>query len=301
MSASSLNTDALDTNVLDTDALDMNTSNTQALIADSRLTRRFAALRTENRAALVTYVMAGDPDPETSRDLLEHLPAAGADIIELGMPFSDPMADGVAIQRAGQRALANGQTLARTLERVRDFRRRDDDTPIVLMGYLNPIQRFGEDRFLQAAAEAGADGLILVDLPPEHGAALTARARDLGLARIPLVAPTTPPERLPKLLAQGDGFVYRIAFNGVTGTRRTDIAASLGESLIELKQRSPLPVAVGFGVRDGDTAAAVARVADAVVVGSALVERLAETGVEGALALTRELAESIHGARKSEA
>ncbi len=300
MSVSSLNTNVLNTDVLDTEVLNMSTSNTEALIVDSRLTRRFAALRVENRAALVTYVMAGDPDPETSRELLERLPAAGADIIELGMPFSDPMADGVAIQRAGQRALANGQTLARTLEMARDFRKRDDETPIVLMGYLNPIQRFGEDRFLQAAADAGVDGLILVDLPPEHGASLTAKARDLGLARIPLVAPTTPPERLSALLAQGDGFVYRIAFNGVTGSRRPDIADSLDESLIELKRRSPLPVAVGFGVRDGETAAAVARIADAVVVGSALVERLAESGLEGALGLTRELAESIDGARRGE-
>lgn len=266
--------------------------------ADSRLARRFAALKAADRAALVTYVMAGDPDPSASRDLLARLPAAGADIIELGMPFSDPMADGVAIQRAGQRALANGQTLALTLEMVRDFRQRDDDTPIVLMGYLNPLQRFGEDRFLQAAAEAGVDGLILVDLPPEHGAALTARARDLGLARIPLVAPTTPPGRLPALLAQGDGFVYRIAFNGVTGSRRLDIAAELDSALDALKRQSPLPVAVGFGVRDGDTAAAIARIADAVVVGSALVERLAAAGVDAALELTRELAESIQGARR---
>jgi len=274
-------------------------SNNAPLNTDSRLARRFAALREEQRTALVTYVMAGDPDLEQSRQLLEQLPRAGADIIELGMPFSDPMADGVAIQRAGQRALANGQTLARTLDMVREFRQRDDDTPIVLMGYLNPIQRFGEDRFLAAAAEAGVDGLILVDLPLEHGAALTARARDLGLARIPLVAPTTPLERLPALLAQGDGFVYRIAFNGVTGSQRLDIAASLGDSLCDLKRHTALPIAVGFGVRDGDTAAAIAKIADAIVVGSALVERLADQGVEAALALTRELANAIGQARQS--
>lgn len=277
--------------------LNTETLNIETLNTDSRLARRFAALREENRAALVTYVMAGDPDLEQSRQLLGRLPRAGADIIELGMPFSDPMADGVAIQRAGDRALANGQTLALTLEMVRDFREGDAETPIVLMGYLNPIQRFGEDRFLQAAADAGVDGLILVDLPPEHGAALTAKARDLGLARIPLVAPTTPPERLPALLAQGDGFVYRIAFNGVTGSQRLDIAASLGDSIGELRQQTSLPVAVGFGVRDGDTAAAVARIADAVVVGSALVERLAEDGVESALALVEALAEAIQAAR----
>ncbi|WP_110654382.1 tryptophan synthase subunit alpha [Salinicola halimionae] len=270
--------------------------NTETLNTDSRLTRRFAALREEQRAALVTYVMAGDPDLEQSRQLLERLPKAGADIIELGMPFSDPMADGVAIQRAGQRALANGQTLVRTLDMVRDFREGDADTPIVLMGYLNPIQRFGEERFLQAAAEAGVDGLILVDLPLEHGAALTARARDLGLARIPLVAPTTPLERLPALLAQGDGFVYRIAFNGVTGSQRLDIAASLGDSLCDLKRQTPLPIAVGFGVRDGDTAAAIAAIADAVVVGSALVERLTDQGIEAALALVGELAEAMQRA-----
>jgi tryptophan synthase alpha chain len=273
--------------------------NTETLNTDSRLTRRFAALREENRAALVTYVMAGDPDLELSRQLLERLPQVGADIIELGMPFSDPMADGVAIQRAGQRALANGQNLAGTLEMVRGFRKGDADTPVVLMGYLNPIQRFGEERFLQAAAEAGVDGLILVDLPPEHGAALTARARDLGLARIPLVAPTTPPARLPALLAQGDGFVYRIAFNGVTGSQRLDLATSLGDAIGELRQQTPLPIAIGFGVRDGDTAAAIAEIADAVVVGSALVERLAEGGVESALALVEELAEAIQGARQA--
>lgn len=271
--------------------------NTASALSNIRLARCFATLREADRAALVTYVMAGDPDADTSRRLLERLPAAGADIIELGMPFSDPMADGVAIQRAGQRALAGGQTLAKTLENVRDFRRQDDDTPIVLMGYLNPIQRFGEDRFLQAAAAAGVDGLILVDLPPEHGAALTARARDLGLARIPLVAPTTPAERLPGLLAQGDGFVYRIAYNGITGGRHMAMQDRLETAVGELKRHTALPIAVGFGIRDGQTAAAVARTADAVVVGSALVETLATQGTEAALALTRELAEAITTAR----
>ncbi|WP_110685564.1 tryptophan synthase subunit alpha [Salinicola aestuarinus] len=265
---------------------------------DSRLARRFAALHEANRAALVTYVMAGDPDPLASRELMARLPAAGADVIELGMPFSDPMADGVAIQRAGQRALANGQTLAGTLDQVRDFRQQDDDTPIVLMGYLNPIQRFGETRFLEAASAAGVDGLILVDLPPEHAATLTAKARDLGLSRIPLVAPTTPAERLPALLAQGDGFVYRIAFNGVTGSQSLDLEGPLGDALAQLKQQTPLPIAVGFGVRDAESAAAVARVADAVVVGSALVERLVESGVEGALELTTSLAGAIAQARR---
>lgn len=267
------------------------------LATRSRLSRRFAKLREANRAALVTYVMAGDPDADRGSQLLASLPGAGADIIELGMPFSDPMADGVAIQHAGQRALASGQTLARTLEMVRDFRQQDDDTPIVLMGYLNPIQRFGEMRFLEAAAAAGADGLILVDLPPEHGAALTARARDLGLARIPLVAPTTPAERLPGLIAQGDGFAYRIAYNGTTGSRQGAMADRLDATLDELKRYTTLPVAVGFGIRDGRTAAAIARTADAVVVGSALVEKLATQGIEPALALTRELAEAVGTAR----
>lgn len=277
-------------------------SNAASLGADSRLSRRFAALKATNRAALVTYLMAGDPDLERSAQLLKRLPAAGADIIELGIPFSDPMADGVAIQRAGQRALTHGQTLARTLEMVREFRERDDDTPIVLMGYLNPIQRFGETRFLEAAAAAGVDGLIVVDLPPEHGAAFTARARDLGLSRIPLVAPTTPPTRLPALLAQGDGFIYRIAYNGITGSQRLDLEAfiqgPLGSALIQLKQQTTLPIAVGFGVRDGETAAAIAKVADAVVVGSALVERLEQGGVEAALTLTRDLADAIGHARQ---
>ncbi|WP_251975876.1 tryptophan synthase subunit alpha [Salinicola avicenniae] len=283
------------------------------VMSESRLTRRFEALRQARRAGLITYAMAGDPETGTGRHLLESLPAAGADIIELGMPFSDPMADGVAIQRAGQRALAAGQTLARTLEDVRAFRRHDDDTPIVLMGYLNPIQRFGETRFLEAAADAGVDGLILVDLPPEHGAALTAQARDLGLARIPLVAPTTPPARLPTLLAQGNGFVYRIAYNGVTGGQRpstekvlekglepgrdSEPENALAAGIAHLRQQTPLPVAVGFGVRDAATAGAVARQADAVVVGSALVEALETGGVEGALALTRTLAAAIAEAR----
>ncbi|WP_239495367.1 tryptophan synthase subunit alpha [Salinicola halophilus] len=276
------------------------TDRTEALSrGESRLAKRFAALREANRAALITYVMAGDPDPATSRELMNRLPTAGADIIELGMPFSDPMADGVAIQRAGERALAGGQTLAGTLDQVRDFRQQDDDTPIVLMGYLNPIQRFGETRFLEAASDAGVDGLILVDLPAEHAATLTAKARDLGLSRIPLVAPTTPAERLPALLAQGDGFVYRIAFNGVTGSQSLDLEGPLGSALAQLKQQTPLPIAVGFGVRNAESAAAVARVADAVVVGSALVERLVESGVEGALALTETLAEAIQQARQS--
>ncbi|GHB13653.1 tryptophan synthase subunit alpha [Salinicola rhizosphaerae] len=266
---------------------------------DSRLARCFERCRAQQRGALVTYVMAGDPDLDTSRALLEQLPAAGADIIELGMPFSDPMADGVAIQRAGQRALKGGQTLARTLDLVRDFRRQDDRTPLVLMGYLNPLVRYGERRFLEAAAEAGIDGLILVDLPYEHGATLTAQARDLGLARIPLVAPTTPGERLPALLAQGDGFVYRIAFNGVTGSRALDLdhADALERQVIALRRHRALPVAIGFGVRDAGSASGAARIADAVVVGSALVERLADEGVDAALALTRELAKAVREAR----
>lgn len=264
---------------------------------DARLARCFAQCRARQRSALATYVMAGDPDLDTSRALLEQLPAAGADIIELGMPFSDPMADGVVIQRAGQRALKAGQTLERTLDLVRDFRRQDSQTPLVLMGYLNPIQRYGESRFLEAAAEAGVDGLIVVDLPPEHGATFTAQARDLGLSRIPLVAPTTPPERLPALLAQGDGFVYRIAFNGVTGSRTLDLdhAEALERQVIALRRHRALPVAIGFGVRDAESASAAARIADAVVVGSALVERLVDEGVDAALALTRELAAAVHG------
>lgn len=294
-----MSTHPLDTQSVDARAVAPRTGETMTVNDDTRLARRFAALHAANRAALVAYVMAGDPEPGQSRQLLAQLPRAGADIIELGMPFSDPMADGVAIQHASQRALASGQTLARTLGMVRDFRLEDDDTPIVLMGYLNPIQRFGEDRFLKAAALAGVDGLILVDLPPEHGAALTARARDLGLARIPLVAPTTPTERLPALLAQGDGFIYRIAFNGVTGSRTLDVEEARESTLTALRQHSTLPVAVGFGVRDPQTAAGIARVADAVVVGSALVERLEVGGNEAALALTRELADAIRRARQA--
>ncbi|WP_353980432.1 tryptophan synthase subunit alpha [Salinicola endophyticus] len=263
------------------------------LTPPSRLAARFATCQAERRAALVTYVMAGDPNRASSQALLAALPAAGADIIELGMPFSDPMADGEAIQRAGQRALGDGQTLAGTLDMVREFRRQNTTTPLVLMGYLNPIQCYGETRFLSDAAAAGVDGLIVVDLPPEHGAGFTARARDLGLARIPLVAPTTPAERLPALLAQGDGFVYRIAYNGITGRAGSAPSGDLGTALAQLREHTPLPLAVGFGIRDGDAAAAVAAVADAVVVGSALVERLETQGQAAALALVRELAASM--------
>jgi tryptophan synthase alpha chain len=240
----------------------------------ARFDRRFAALRDQGRAAFVTFITAGDPDYETSLAIVRGLPGAGADIIELGMPFTDPMADGPAIQASSQRALKAGQTMIRTLELVRAFRAGDQDTPIVLMGYYNPIYSYGVDRFLGDALAAGVDGLIVVDLPPEEDVELCLPALKAGLSFIRLATPTTDDRRLPAVLANTSGFVYYVSIAGITGTRAPDTAA-VTAAVTRIKRHTGLPIAVGFGVRTPDQAAAIAEAADGVVVGSAIVERIA--------------------------
>lgn len=263
----------------------------------TRLDQRFAALKAEKRPALVTYVTAGDPDFETSLEILRGLPAAGADVIELGMPFSDPMADGPAIQKATLRALEGGQTMIRTLELVHAFRRQESQTPLVLMGYYNPIYRYGVERFLQDAARAGVDGLIVVDLPPEHDEELCLPAKRHGIAFIRLATPTTDAKRLPRVLDNASGFLYCVSMNGVTGGREP-VVQDVERMVGQLRERSRLPVAVGFGIRTAAQAQAIGRFSDAVVVGSALVEAIesAETrhdAVEAVHGLVRELAEGV--------
>jgi tryptophan synthase alpha chain len=236
----------------------------------TRIDRRFAALKKEGRAGLVTFVTAGDPDYDTSLAIAQALPGAGADVIELGMPFSDPMADGPAIQASGLRALRAGQTMVRTLDIVRRFRERDDDTPIVLMGNYNPIYSYGNDRFLADAREAGVDGLIIVDLPPEEDDELCLPALKSGLNFIRLATPTTDDRRLPAVLANTSGFVYYVSILGITGTAAPD-TAKVAAAVKRIKRHTILPVAVGFGVRTAEQARAIGREADGVVVGSALV------------------------------
>lgn len=273
----------------------------------TRLDARFRACADHGRAALVTFFTAGDPDYDTSLALLKALPAAGADVIELGVPFTDPMADGPAIQAAGQRALKAGMTLAKTLRMVRSFREEDDATPIVLMGYYNPIYIYGVDRFLNDAREAGVDGLIVVDLPPEEDAELCLPALDAGLAFIRLATPTTDDKRLPAVLANTAGFVYYVSITGITGaaTPEPDLVAA---AVARIKRHTPLPVAVGFGVKTPAHAAAIAQGADGVVVGSALIDvmrasldeegRATESSVPSVAALVRSLADAVAGARQ---
>jgi tryptophan synthase alpha chain len=239
----------------------------------TRLDTRFAALAQDGRAGLVTYVMAGDPDRETARAILKALPGAGADVIEFGMPFTDPMADGPSVQAAGLRALAGGQTLAKTLDDIAWFRKDDQATPIVLMGYYNPIYIYGVDRFLADAKAAGIDGLIVVDLPPEEDAELCIPALKAGLNFIRLATPTTDDKRLPTVLGNTSGFVYYVSITGITGAATPDFGKT-AEAVARIKRHTDLPVAVGFGVKNADHASAVARGADAVVVGSALVDAL---------------------------
>ena len=240
----------------------------------SRITKRFELLARERRAGLVVFVMGGDPDAATARAIVAGLPAAGADLIEIGMPFSDPMADGPAIQEAGQRALKQGMTLRGTLALVRELRRPDDATPLVLMGYYNPIYRYGPEAFAHDAAAAGVDGVIVVDLPPEEDAELTFPARAAGLDVIRLATPTSDEQRLPQIVEHANGFIYYIAIAGITGTRSAD-SGDVAAAVTRLRRFTPLPIAVGFGIRTPHQAAAVAGAADAAVVGTSLVQRLA--------------------------
>jgi tryptophan synthase alpha chain len=268
----------------------------------SRIEARFAALGKARRKGLVAFVTAGDPDLRTSMAILKGLPAAGADVIELGMPFTDPMADGPSIQASSLRALKAGQTMVKTLAMVREFRSGDEATPIVLMGYYNPVYSYGNERFLADAKEAGVDGLIIVDLPPEEDDELCLPALAVGLSFIRLATPTTDARRLPAVLANTSGFVYYVSIAGITGTRAPDVAR-VGEAVARIKLKTPLPVAVGFGVRTADQAEAIAGAADAVVVGSALVDAIAGAASEdrdpvaAALDLVGELAAGVRRAR----
>jgi tryptophan synthase alpha chain len=239
----------------------------------TRIDARFAALKQECRAGLVTFTMAGDPDYDTSLAIAKALPKAGADVIELGMPFTDPMADGPAIQAAGLRALGGGQNMIKTLQLVRAFRESDDATPIVLMGYYNPIYIYGVDKFLVDAKAAGVDGLIVVDLPPEEDEELCLPALKAGLNFIRLATPTTDDKRLPAVLNNTSGFVYYVSITGITGAAAPD-ASKVSAAVARIKRHTKLPVAVGFGVRSAEQARGIAEHADGVVVGSALVEAL---------------------------
>jgi tryptophan synthase alpha chain len=241
---------------------------------ETRIDRRFARLKAEGRPALVTYMMAGDPDYSTSLSILKALPAAGADVVELGMPFSDPMADGPAIQAAGLRALKAGQTVARTLEMAAEFRKADDDTPIVMMGYYNPIYIYGVDRFLADAKAAGIDGLIVVDLPPEMDGELCVPALKAGLNFIRLATPTTDDKRLPSVLSNTSGFVYYVSMTGITGSALPD-TSKVGAAVARIKAHTDLPVCVGFGVKTASQAQAIGASADGVVVGTAIVNAVA--------------------------
>ena len=268
----------------------------------SRLQNRFAELKAENRAALVTFITAGDPDYATSLSILKGLPDAGADVIELGMPFTDPMADGPAIQLANIRALAGKQGMQQTLQMVREFREGNQSTPLVLMGYCNPIFVYGVERFIADAKEAGVDGLIVVDLPPEHNDELCEPAQSAGLDFIRLTTPTTDDDRLPTVLAGSSGFVYYVSVAGVTGAGAATMD-HVEEAVARLRRHTDLPLCIGFGIRTPEHAAEVAKRAEGAVVGSALIDKIAEAkspqqAIDGVLGLCRELAEGVRGARR---
>ncbi len=274
----------------------------------TRIDTRFAELKTEGRAAFVTFVMCGDPDLATSLDIIKALPKAGADIIEIGMPFTDPMADGPAIQAAGLRALKAGTTLKKTLQVVRDFRKDDNTTPIVLMGYYNPIYIYGVDKFLPDAKAAGVDGLIIVDLPPEEDTELCIPALKAGLNFIRLATPTTDDKRLPAVLANTSGFVYYVSITGITGSASAD-TAQVSAAVARIKRHTQLPVCVGFGIRTPEAARGIAQAANGAVVGSALIDALRATldsegratakTVPAVADLTAALAQGVRGAKQA--
>ncbi|MEM8987329.1 MAG: tryptophan synthase subunit alpha [Pseudomonadota bacterium] len=272
----------------------------------TRIATRFEALKSQSRAGLIPFVMAGDPDYETSLAIMKGLPAAGADLIELGVAFTDPMADGPTIQRAGRRALDAGATLPQTLDMVKAFREDDDATPVILMGYYNPVYHMGVDKFLPAAVAAGVDGLIVVDLPPEEDAELCLPARAAGLDFVRLTTPTTDDKRLPAVVKNTSGFVYYVSVAGITGGA-AGAQDAIAKDVARIRAASGLPVGVGFGVKTPERAAEVAREADAVIVGSALIEELAaeldESGrpsvdcVNRVLSFARDLGDAVRGAR----
>ncbi len=282
----------------------------ESSMTETRIDRRFAACKDAGRPALVTFITAGDPDYQTSLDLLKALPGAGADVIELGMPFSDPMAEGVPIQLATQRALAAGQTMKKTLDMVRTFREGDPDTPIVLMGYYNPIYSYGNDAFLADAKQAGVDGLIVVDLPPEEDEELCIPALKAGVNFIRLATPTTDDKRLPAVLANTSGFVYYVSITGITGAAAPD-ADRVATAVNRIKGHTDLPIAVGFGVKSAKQAQEIGRNADGVVVGSALVEAVrtslddagnaTQSTVSAVTHLVTELSHGVHAARSEAA
>ncbi len=272
----------------------------------ARIEQRFNKLASENRAGFVTYVMAGDPDLDTAAAILEGLPSAGADVIELGVPFTDPMADGPAIQLSGLRALKAGVTLRRVLDMVRQFRKKNTETPLVLMGYYNPIYSFGPQAFLTEAKDAGVDGMIIVDLPPEEDAELCLPTLDAGLSFIRLATPTTDDKRLPRVLSNTSGFVYYVSITGITGATIPDLSQVTG-AVERLKRHTALPVAVGFGIKTPEQAAVIGRAADGAVVGSALVTTIAENIdddgkaknglVDALLSQVQGLSDGVHNAR----
>lgn len=274
----------------------------------TRIDTRFVELKQAGRSAFVTFVMAGDPDPATSLEIIKALPKSGADVIELGMPFTDPMADGPSIQAAGLRALKVGMTLKKTLDLVRDFRKDDNATPIVLMGYYNPIYIYGVDKFLVDAKSAGIDGLIIVDLPPEEDDELCLPAMKAGLNFIRLATPTTDDKRLPAVLANTSGFVYYVAITGITGAAAADATAVSG-AVARIKRHTKLPVCVGFGIRTPENAQAIASHADGAVVGTALVDALKNSldaegratakTVNAVAELTAALAQGVKGAKQA--
>ena len=274
----------------------------------TRIDTRFAELKKQGRSAFVTYVMAGDPDLMTSLEIVKALPKAGSDVIELGIPFTDPMADGPSIQAAGLRALKNGTTLKKTLELVRGFRKDDNVTPLVLMGYYNPIYIYGVDKFLADAKTSGVDGLIIVDLPPEEDEELCIPALKAGLNFIRLATPTTDDKRLPAVLSNTSGFVYYVSIAGITGAAAAD-ATAVGEAVARIKRHTKLPICVGFGIRTPEAARAIAEKADGSVVGTALVDALKNSldaegratakTVNAVAELTASLAQGVRGAQQA--